>query len=115
MELTKLAKARTVDQALAAGSPFPLSDCLSSAVRLPAELDALPGMIEAGARATLVYLGGSQGSLPRPITPTGLIRIGQASYLVAYCHREKKEKQFRLDRILEVRRLPTRAPRHSRP
>lgn len=82
-----------------AASPFPLSMCAVSAVQLPRALTMLPELIAVGQRVNIEYDGGTQGELPRPVTPKGLTRIGPASYLIAYCHRDKREKQFRLDRI----------------
>ena len=103
LELVNHAKAKPSEAAARAATPFALADCLSSAVRLPPDLDALPELIAVGRRITIEYLGGTQGALPRPVTPRGLVRMGLASYLVAYCHRDKKEKQFRLDRIQGIR------------
>ena len=87
----------------AVAMPFPLSMCAVSAVQLPNLLANLPELIELGARVHIQYEGGTQGELPRPVTPKGLTRIGPASYLIAYCHRDKREKQFRLDRIRSLR------------
>jgi len=81
------------------------------AVQLPRTLSSLPELIEQGNRVNIEYDGGTQGELPRPVTPKGLTRIGPASYLIAYCHRDKREKQFRLDRIRSLRpvgQLPKR-------
>ena len=94
-----------------AASPFPLSMCAVGAVQLPRTLSSLPELIEQGNRVNIEYDGGTQGELPRPVTPKGLTRIGPASYLIAYCHRDKREKQFRLDRIRSLRpvgQLPKR-------
>jgi DNA polymerase III epsilon subunit family exonuclease len=107
--LADRARTKPSPEVAVASASFPLADCLSSAVRLPPELDSLPELIEEGLRISIVYLGGTQGELPRPVTPRGLVRMGQASYLLAYCHREKKEKQFRLDRIRGVRTSKARA------
>ena len=98
---------------MAAAKPFPLSMCAVSAVALPPALAGLPELIELGRRVNIEYDGGTQGELPRPVTPEGLTRIGPASYLIAYCHRDKRQKQFRLDRIRSLRPLeeaPKRRP-----
>lgn len=114
LHLAKLDKATTPALAIAGGDPFPLLSCLAGPLVLPDELAELPRLIAEKKRVTIVYQGGTQGDLPRPVTPAGLIQIGQFSYLVAFCHRDKKEKQFRLDRIRDLkepRELRKRAPR----
>lgn len=95
-----------------AASPFPMSMCAVGAVHLPRTLTLLPELIAAGQRVNIEYDGGTQGELPRPVTPKGLTRIGPASYLIAYCHRDKREKQFRLDRIRSLRPVEA-APRRN--
>lgn len=100
---------------MAAAKPFPLSMCAVSAVQLPPGLSGLPELIEVGRRVHITYEGGTQGELPRPVTPKGLTRIGPASYLIAYCHRDKREKQFRLDRITSLRPLEETPPRRPTP
>ena len=97
----------------AVAAPFPLSMCAVSAVQLPPALAGLPELIERGQRVSIEYGGGTQGELPRPVTPKGLTRIGPASYLIAYCHRDKREKQFRLDRIRSLRPIEPLPRRHT--
>lgn len=45
------------------------------------------------------YAGGTRGSDPRTITPRGFSNRGGVAYLVALCHFDLKEKEFRLDRV----------------
>lgn len=52
-----------------------------------------------GSAVRIVYDGGSRGAGPRQITPRRFVRRGGLTYLVAFCHLDALEKQFRLDRI----------------
>lgn len=46
------------------------------------------------------YLGGTRGNSPREITPRRFSNRGGVAYLVALCHIDRKEKEFRLDRVI---------------
>ena len=45
------------------------------------------------------YAGGTRGLTPRAITPRRFAIRGGVAYLVALCHLDRKEKEFRLDRV----------------
>ena len=45
------------------------------------------------------YSGGTRGPAPREITPRRFSNRGGVAYLVALCHIDRKEKEFRLDRV----------------
>ena len=45
------------------------------------------------------YAGGTRGPAPREITPRRFSNRGGVAYLVALCHLDRKEKEFRLDRV----------------
>ncbi len=45
------------------------------------------------------YSGGTRGQAPREITPRRFANRGGVAYLVALCHIDRKEKEFRLDRV----------------
>jgi DNA polymerase III subunit epsilon len=45
------------------------------------------------------YAGGTRGLAPRKITPRRFSNRGGVAYLVALCHIDRKEKEFRLDRV----------------
>jgi len=47
----------------------------------------------------IVYAGGLPESKPRTVTPSVLLQWRGIAYLAAWCHRDRKEKLFRLDRI----------------
>jgi DNA polymerase-3 subunit epsilon len=45
------------------------------------------------------YAGGTRGTAPREVTPRRFTNRGGVAYLVALCHLDLKEKEFRLDRV----------------
>ncbi len=45
------------------------------------------------------YGGGTRGPAPREVSPRGFSTRGGVAYLLARCHLDDKEKQFRLDRV----------------
>jgi len=45
------------------------------------------------------YEGGTRGLAPRDITPRRFANRGGVAYLVALCHLDRREKEFRLDRV----------------
>jgi DNA polymerase III epsilon subunit family exonuclease len=66
--------------------------------------------IERAAPLFIVYRGGSKGRAPRMITPLGFIETEGYQYLRAYCHTDRVEKSFRIDRILEFSPVADDAP-----
>lgn len=59
--------------------------------------------IEQQRTVVMVYEGGTKGLSDRRVTPQGLVTVSGRRCLVAYCHADKMEKTFRLDRIRELR------------
>jgi len=60
------------------------------------------GVAEAIARDGVVrieYEGGTRGLAPRDISPRRFANRGGVAYLVAVCHFDLREKEFRLDRV----------------
>ena len=53
----------------------------------------------------LIYEGGTRGDAPREITPRRFAYRGGVGYVVATCHIDAKEKEFRLDRIRDYELL----------
>ncbi len=49
---------------------------------------------------TIRYGGGTRGPAPREISPRRFSNRGGVAYLVAFCHLDRIEKEFRLDRVL---------------
>jgi DNA polymerase III epsilon subunit family exonuclease len=73
---------------------------VASAPGLPVGWERLTEAIALGHRVRLEYTGGSRGTSPRDITPRRLVQRGGTSYLVALCHVDRFEKEFRLDRVI---------------
>ena len=50
-----------------------------------------------------MYDGGRKAGSWRSVTPLRLfVDAEETTYLLAFCHTERKQKQYRLDRIREV-------------
>jgi len=71
----------------------------------PAGFEELSAAMAEGRPITIVYGGGTKGLAHRTVTPRGLVRSKGKPYLAAYCHIDRKDKLFRLDRIREFRVL----------
>ena len=56
------------------------------------------------------YLGGTHGRGPRDISPREFVHRGGVAYLVAWCHADRKLKQFQVDRVLAHRPIEADAP-----
>ena len=65
----------------------------------PAVWDAIDEAIARGWHVRIEYAGGTRGTAPRDVTPRALQDRGGVAYLVAFCHKDAIEKQFRLDRV----------------
>jgi DNA polymerase-3 subunit epsilon len=68
---------------------------------LPADFAELQAAVERQCVVSMIYHGGRSGVGRRSVTPRRLYQARGVVYLVAYCHRDRKEKQYRLDRIAE--------------
>ncbi len=55
--------------------------------------------IERAEVVRIEYGGGTRGPAPRNVSPKGFSNRGGVAYLVARCHLDDREKQFRLDRV----------------
>ncbi|MBA3316162.1 MAG: exonuclease domain-containing protein [Planctomycetota bacterium] len=62
----------------------------------------ITALIAAGKSISLVYDGGRNAGQRRNVTPVKLVTVTEVAYLFAYCHLDRKQKQFRLDRIREI-------------
>lgn len=68
-------------------------------------LNQLEALIRESQQATVLY-SSSQGILSeRNINPLALIYTIEGWTLLAYCHLRKAEREFRLERIKEIREL----------
>ncbi|MEW4566486.1 exonuclease domain-containing protein [Tautonia sp. JC769] len=88
---------------------YPIADPVREQL-IPCGWEGLSEAIAAGHRLVIRYEGGSRGSGPREITPRRLIHKGGAAYLVAFCHLERFEKAFRLDRVVSFDRIESARP-----
>ena len=71
----------------------------SEAIELPTELSEA---ISSGKRLFINYVDGDGQQTQRWITPLQVLGLADYIYLRAYCHLREAERNFRLDRILEV-------------
>jgi len=71
----------------------------SEAIQLPTELSEA---IASGRRLHITYVDGDGIQTQRWITPTQVLGLADYIYLRAFCHLRQAERNFRLDRILEV-------------
>jgi DNA polymerase III epsilon subunit family exonuclease len=55
--------------------------------------------IQTSSIVRIEYTGGTRGMAPREISPRRFSNRGGVAYLVALCHIDSKEKEFRLDRV----------------
>ena len=73
----------------------------------PRGWSAVASAIERSEVVRIEYRGGTRGTSPRDVSPLAFANRGGVAYLVARCHLDDREKQFRLDR---VRRFEVIAP-----
>lgn len=70
-------------------------------------IEGLPPLIEQAMRARsalrITYQGSDGKQSERVVQPRKVTLRAEATYLVAYCHLKRQERNFRLDRILELR------------
>lgn len=69
-------------------------------IRLPTHLQEL---IEGKKRLHLIYEDKKGKRSARQITPLGVMGLSDYLYLRAYCHLRQEERNFRLDRMIELR------------
>ena len=76
-------------------------DSGSIPVEPPEEFQELGVAIRDERPIRITYDGGTRGTLRRQVTPLGLMQSGRRVYLIAFCHLDRMEKTFRLDRVRE--------------
>ena len=76
----------------------------------PLAWQAVETAIRQGSDLQIEYEGGSRGSDPRLVTPTGFVHRGGVAYLNAVCHHDGRDKEFRLDRVRRFEIRPRPAP-----
>ena len=77
---------------------YPIHD-RSVSVVAPHGWAVLEEAIAAGKKVFIEYEGGTRGVTPRTITPRRFEQKGGQTYVLAFCHLDRFEKSFRLDRI----------------
>ncbi|MGO9597074.1 MAG: exonuclease domain-containing protein [Isosphaeraceae bacterium] len=77
---------------------YPIHD-RSVSVVAPHGYAVLEEAIAAASKVTIEYEGGTRGVTPRTITPRRFEQKGGQTYVLAFCHLDRFEKSFRLDRI----------------
>ncbi len=82
---------------------FTFADADIAPAEAPEGFEELAVALEQGRDVLVRYGGGSKGPGERRLTPLALYRQGRRIYLAAFCHRDRKEKNFRLDRIISLR------------
>lgn len=50
----------------------------------------------------MIYKGGSQKGETRRVTPIGIVRNPDGDYLMAFCHKDKTNKRYYLNRIADI-------------
>ncbi len=64
--------------------------------------EELAAAAAAGRIVSVMYDGGRKAGSWRSVTPLRLFIDAEVTYLLAFCHTERKQKQYRLDRIRAV-------------
>lgn len=75
---------------------YPILD-IRKTVSGPIGFDQIARAILEGSRVRMNYQGGTRGDGTREITPRRFAQRGGVAYLVALCHLDQVEKNFRLD------------------
>lgn len=67
-----------------------------------AKILRLAETIKSNKSVRIVYEGGQTKSIPRPITPYGIVRNPDGDYIHAQCGLDLQRKRFYVDKILEI-------------
>lgn len=78
-------------------------DVAMAPAQAPPGFEELARALEEGLDLVIRYEGGTKGTGERSITPLALYRQDEYIYLSALCHEDRKEKSFRLDRVVSLR------------
>ncbi len=66
---------------------------------LPTEFAALQAAADNRSTVLMRYQSARRGPAERSVTPRKFVQFRNTVYLLAFCHTDRKEKQYRLDRI----------------
>ncbi len=94
---------QTVGDLFRVSPPLTFSGSGVSTIQPPAGCEELTVAIEEERTVVILYDGGTKGLVQRRITPRALLQSRGRAYLTAFCHIDRVEKNFRLDRIRDLR------------
>jgi DNA polymerase-3 subunit epsilon len=77
---------------------YPIFD-VSRPLSVPVGWEELARALTLGLKVRMEYTGGTRGTTPREVTPRAFVQRGGTTYVIAYCHLDALEKNFRLDRV----------------
>ncbi len=97
LKIISKTKIETLGELINLTKVFTFFDTLD--IEPPAGFELFAQAIERNQPIKMVYEGGSRGLQLRKITPLTLIKSYDKIYVLAYCHLDKIQKSFRLDRI----------------
>jgi len=90
---------KTVADLARVTAPLTFHDAQVQPIDLPLQLTPLALALTSRCALMLLYETGNNRSIRRAVTPSILFAWQGATYLAGYCHRDAREKVFRLDRI----------------
>lgn len=90
---------RTVGDLFAAAAPLAQNSTRAALPAIPPEYAALQAAIPNQKTVRISYEFGLQALATRSVTPRGIVQSHGRGYLVAFCHADRIEKTYRLDRI----------------
>jgi len=92
----------TLDHLFGISSPYSFESIENKPLVVPDRYQFWVEVIKVRRSVSIVYNGGTKGRNIRQITPRNLMQNRGSLFLVAYCHIDRIEKSFRLDRIVDA-------------
>lgn len=97
--LRGLPRLRTVADLARFAPPLTFANAPVIPIAPPAGFKPLAMALAEGSQVMIVYEGSRPNATPRTITPRAVWEAHGIAYVTAYCHIDRMEKTFRLDRI----------------
>lgn len=94
---------KTIGDLFGISPPLGFEEADGPALQPPPGCEDLDVAIREEKTVVVVYEGGTRGPVERRITPRVLVRSGGRVYLTAYCHIDRIDKTYRVDRIRQLR------------
>lgn len=94
---------QTVGDLLRLSPPLRFHAPIEPPIRDRVECEKIEIAIRERRTIVIVYDGGSKGLGSRRVTPRAILRSGSHPYLAAFCHADRIEKTYRIDRIRELK------------